>query len=300
MAYSLRLKAGLQLAALYLLMAYSLRLKAGLCGLQLAVLYLLMAYGLQLKASLRLAALFLYLNMSKKKIVVLTGAGISAESGLKTFRDSDGLWEGYNVTDVATPRAWKKDPALVLEFYNQRRKNVLDAQPNAAHIGLAKLQDDFDVTIITQNIDDLHERAGSKKILHLHGEIFKMRSEWDESLVYDIRDDIKLGDKAEDGAQLRPNIVWFEEPVPMIQLAVPVVMSADIFVVVGTSLVVYPAAGLLNYAPMDIPKYVVDKVIPDTGNVYNVTNIEKPATQGIQDLIDLLKNSRLHKKRKPW
>jgi len=228
--------------------------------------------------------------MSKKKIVVLTGAGISAESGLRTFRDSDGLWEGYKVTDVATPRAWKKDPALVLDFYNQRRKNILDAQPNAAHLGLAKLQDDFDVTIITQNIDDLHERAGSKKILHLHGEIFKMRSERNESLVYDIRGDINLGDKAEDGAQLRPHIVWFEEPVPLIQLAVPVVMSADIFVVVGTSLVVYPAAGLVDYAPMDIPKYVIDKVIPNTNSVFNVTNIEKPATQGIQDLLDLLKS----------
>ena len=228
--------------------------------------------------------------MTKKKLVVLSGAGISAESGLKTFRDSDGLWEGYKVTDVATPRAWKKDPAMVLEFYNQRRKNVLDAQPNAAHLGLAKLQDDFDVTIITQNIDDLHERAGSKKILHLHGEIFKMRSEHDESLVYDIRGDINLGDKAEDGAQLRPNIVWFEEPVPLIQLAVPVVLSADIFVVIGTSLVVYPAAGLVDYAPMEIPKYVIDKVIPNTNSVYNVTNIEKPATQGIQDLIDLLKS----------
>ncbi|AEV98409.1 NAD-dependent protein deacylase [Niastella koreensis] len=228
--------------------------------------------------------------MSKKKLVVLSGAGISAESGLKTFRDSDGLWEGYNVTDVATPRAWKKDPALVLEFYNQRRKNVLDAQPNAAHLGLAKLQDDFDVTIITQNIDDLHERAGSKKVLHLHGEIFKMRSEHDESLVYDIRGDINLGDKAGDGAQLRPHIVWFEEPVPLIQQAVPVVLSADIFVVIGTSLVVYPAAGLVNYAPMEIPKYVIDKVIPSTNSVYNVTNIEKPATQGIQDLMELLKS----------
>jgi NAD-dependent deacetylase len=229
--------------------------------------------------------------MSKKKIVVLTGAGISAESGLKTFRDSDGLWEGYDVGEVATPRGWKKNPALVLDFYNQRRKNVLDAQPNAAHLGLAKLQDDFDVSIITQNIDDLHERAGSKTVLHLHGEIFKMRSEFDESLVYDIRDDIRLGDKAADGAQLRPNIVWFEEPVPLIELAVPLVMTADIFVVVGTSLVVYPAAGLVDYAPMDIPKYVIDKVIPSTGgSVYNVTNIEKPATQGIQDLIALLKS----------
>jgi len=228
--------------------------------------------------------------MSKKKIVVLSGAGISAESGLKTFRDSDGLWEGYDVREVATPRGWKKNPALVLEFYNQRRKNVLDAAPNAAHIGLAQLQDDFDVTIITQNIDDLHERAGSKKILHLHGEIFKMRSEHDESLVYDIRGDINLGDKAADGAQLRPNIVWFEEEVPMIQRAIPVVLSADIFVVVGTSLVVYPAAGLVNYAPMEIPKYVIDKVIPNTSSVMNVTNIEKPATLGVQDLITLLKS----------
>jgi len=229
--------------------------------------------------------------MSKLKIVVLSGAGISAESGLKTFRDSDGLWEGYDVLEVATPRAWKKNPALVLDFYNQRRKNVLDAQPNAAHHGLAKLQDDFEVTIITQNIDDLHERAGSKKVLHLHGEIFKMRSEMDHSLVYDIRGDINLGDKATDGAQLRPNIVWFEEEVPMIGRAIPVVLSADIFVVVGTSLVVYPAAGLVNYAPMEIPKYVIDKVIPNnTSSVMNVTNIEKPATMGVQELIDLLKS----------
>ena len=229
--------------------------------------------------------------MSKKKIVVLSGAGISAESGLKTFRDSDGLWEGYDVYEVATPRGWKKDPALVLEFYNQRRKNVLDAAPNAAHIGLAQLQDDFDVTIITQNIDDLHERAGSKKVLHLHGEIFKMRSEHDHSLVYECRGDINLGDKAGDGAQLRPHIVWFEEEVPMIQRAIPVVLSADVFVVVGTSLVVYPAAGLVNYAPMEIPKYVIDKLIPPTSSsAMNVINIEKPATQGVQDLISLLKS----------
>lgn len=228
--------------------------------------------------------------MSKKKIVVLTGAGISAESGLRTFRDSDGLWEGYDVTEVATPRAWKKNPALVLDFYNQRRKNVLDAQPNDAHFGLASLQDDFDVTIITQNIDDLHERAGSKKVLHLHGEIFKMRSEHNESLVYDIRDNINLGDKADDGSQLRPHIVWFEEPVPMIELAIPVVLSADIFVVVGTSLVVYPAAGLVNFAPIEIPKYIVDKQIPYTAAVRNLTTIEKPATTGVQELIMLLKS----------
>jgi NAD-dependent deacetylase len=223
-----------------------------------------------------------------KKLVVLTGAGISAESGLKTFRDSDGLWEGYNIEDVATPRAWKKDPRLVLEFYNYRRKNVLDAAPNAAHYGLAELQDHYDVTIITQNIDDLHERAGSKNVMHLHGEIFKMRSEKNESLVYDIRGDIKIGDKAEDGAQLRPNIVWFEEPVPMIEEAVAVVRNADIFVVVGTSLVVYPAAGLIHYAASQIPKYIIDRKIPYTSSVYNLTPIENTATQGVRELLSLL------------
>ena len=225
----------------------------------------------------------------KKKLVVLTGAGISAESGLKTFRDSDGLWEGYEVTEVATPRGWKKNPKLVLDFYNQRRENVLDAQPNAAHIGLAGLQEDFDVQIITQNIDDLHERAGSANVLHLHGEIFKMRSEMDESLVYDIRGNINMGDTAEDGAQLRPHIVWFEEPVPLIEEAVRIVRKADLFAVVGTSLVVYPAAGLVNYAPAGIPKYIIDKKIPYTSSVYNLTIIEKPATEGVAELMTLLR-----------
>lgn len=227
--------------------------------------------------------------MSKKKLVVLTGAGISAESGLKTFRDSDGLWEGYNIEDVATPGAWRKNPKLVLEFYNYRRKNVTDATPNAAHYGLAELENDFDVTIITQNIDDLHERAGSTNILHLHGEIFKMRSEKDEHLIYPIKGDIHLGDVADDGAQLRPHIVWFQEPVPMIEEAVPVVHAADIFVVVGTSLVVYPAAGLVTVADSSIPKFIVDKKIPYTSSVYNVTAIEKPATEGINELIDKLR-----------
>src|SRR5690349_10654015 len=156
----------------------------------------------------------------KKKLVVLTGAGVSAESGLKTFRDSDGLWEGYDVYEVATPQGWKKDPALVLEFYNMRRRNVLEVQPNAAHKALAELEKDFDVTIVTQNIDDLHERAGSTRVLHLHGEIFKMRSENKESLVYPITGDIHMGDLAEDGAQLRPAIVWFNEEVPMIPRAI--------------------------------------------------------------------------------
>lgn len=220
--------------------------------------------------------------------MVLTGAGISAESGLRTFRDSDGLWEGYNIEDVATPRAWKKDPQMVLDFYNQRRKNVLDAKPNAAHIGLASLEKDFDVQIITQNIDDLHERSGSTSILHLHGEIIKMRSEKNERLVTDIMTDILLGDKAADGAQFRPHIVWFEEPVPMIEKAVTMVMGADIFVVVGTSLAVYPAAGLVNYANASIPKFIIDKNIPDISSIHNLTAIEKPATTGVQDLIAAL------------
>ncbi|NML23930.1 NAD-dependent deacylase [Pseudoflavitalea sp. G-6-1-2] len=229
--------------------------------------------------------------MAKKKLVVLSGAGISAESGLKTFRDSDGLWEGYDVYEVATPRGWNKNPALVLDFYNMRRKDVLDAQPNEAHIGLAELQNDFDVQIITQNIDDLHERAGSEKVLHLHGEIFKMRSVADESLIYPIKGDIKLGDVAEDGAQLRPHIVWFEEPVPMIGQAVPLVRQADYFVVVGTSLAVYPAAGLVDFAHHAIPKFIIDKKIPGDGvnGIHGLKIIEKPATEGVQELIALLR-----------
>jgi NAD-dependent deacetylase len=225
----------------------------------------------------------------KKKLVVLTGAGISAESGLKTFRDSDGLWNGYNIEDVATPRAWKKNKQLVLDFYNMRRHDVLNAQPNAAHIKLAELEKDFDVDIITQNIDDLHERAGSTKVLHLHGEIFKMRSEHTETLISEIRKDILLGDVAEDGAQYRPQIVWFEEPVPLIETAVMISSKADIFVVIGTSLVVYPAAGLINYAPRTIPKFIVDKSI-SYAIVNNLTAIEKPATEGVAELSSLLKN----------
>lgn len=227
--------------------------------------------------------------MLKKKLVVLTGAGISAESGLKTFRDSDGLWEGYDIEDVATPGAWRKNPQLVLEFYNYRRREVAKADPNAAHKGLAELQDDFDVHIITQNIDDLHERAGSEKVLHLHGEIFKMRSELDEHTTYEIRDDIKIGDMAADGRQLRPAIVWFEEPVPMIEEAAAIARSADLFVVVGTSLVVYPAAGLVNYAPWRIPKFILDKKIPYTSSLYNLTSIEKSATEGIDELKEMLR-----------
>lgn len=227
--------------------------------------------------------------MSKKKLVVLTGAGISAESGLKTFRDEDGLWEGYDINEVATATAWRKNPALVLEFYNMRRKNVQQAKPNAAHYGLAALQDDFDVQVVTQNIDDLHERGGSKNVLHLHGEILKMRSEKNEELVYPIEGEIKIGDRSEDNAQLRPHIVWFEEAVPMMEEAIRVVRGADIFVIVGTSLVVYPAAGLVNYAPWPIPKFIVDKRIPYTSSLYNLSVIEKPATEGVAYLLKLLK-----------
>jgi NAD-dependent deacetylase len=226
--------------------------------------------------------------MVKKKIVVLTGAGISAESGLKTFRDSDGLWEGYDVMEVATPGAWKRNPELVLDFYNMRRKDVAAAMPNAAHTGLATLEKDFEVTIITQNIDDLHERAGSKNVLHLHGEIFKMRSETNESIIREIKGDINIGDMAKDGGQYRPHIVWFEEPVPKIQEAIAIVYTADIFVVVGTSLAVYPAAGLINYVEINTPKYVIDKKAPPISPMKNLTIIEKKATEGIEDLKKLL------------
>lgn len=228
--------------------------------------------------------------MSKKKLVVLTGAGISAESGLKTFRDSDGLWEGYNVFEVATPRGFAANPQLVLNFYNMRRKDVAAAKPNAAHIGLAELEKDFDVTIITQNIDDLHERAGSSNIIHLHGQIFEMRSVKNSNTIFPIKGDIHVGDLAEDGGQLRPNIVWFEEAVPMIEIAADVTSMADIFVVIGTSLQVYPAAGLLSYAPADIPKFIVDKKIPYTSSIKNLVTIEKSATEGIIELKSLLFN----------
>lgn len=226
--------------------------------------------------------------MSKQVLVVLSGAGISAESGLKTFRDSDGLWEGYDVAEVATPQAWYKNPSLVLDFYNMRRRNVKDAVPNAAHFALAELEQHYDVHIVTQNIDDLHERAGSTNVLHLHGEIFKMRSELNEELVYPITDDILMGDLAQDGGQLRPHIVWFGEAVPMIEQAIPIMQQADVFVLIGTSLAVYPAAGLVDYLPDSISKYVLDKSIPSVSRYKNVIPIEKPATLGVADLKNYL------------
>lgn len=222
--------------------------------------------------------------ISKKHIVVLSGAGISAESGLKTFRDGDGLWMGYNVEDVATPRAFKKNPQLVLDFYNERRRDVAAAQPNAAHKGLAALEKDFNVTIITQNIDDLHERGGSTNVLHLHGQIFQMRSVANISTIYEIRGDINVGDLAPDGFQLRPNIVWFEEAVPMMDKAAALLHNCDYFVVVGTSLQVYPAALLLHYAPPFLPKFIIDKKIPSVSSYPNLHLIEKPATAGVEEL----------------
>jgi NAD-dependent deacetylase len=222
--------------------------------------------------------------MQKKKLVVLSGAGISAESGLKTFRDSDGLWEGYNIEDVATPRAWQKDPALVLDFYNMRRRSVLEAKPNSAHTGIAQLEERFNVVVITQNIDDLHERAGSTNVLHLHGEILKMRSETDESHIMPVYGDITLDDIAPDGGRYRPHIVWFEEPVPKIEEAAEITRSADIFVVVGTSLVVYPAAGLVHYTRPGIPKFIIDKSVPYIPGAENLFTIEMPATEGIKIL----------------
>lgn len=226
--------------------------------------------------------------MQKQKLVVLTGAGISAESGLRTFRDSDGLWEGYNVEEVATPRGWRANPQMVLDFYNLRRKDVMAAQPNAAHKALAELEAHFDVHIVTQNIDDLHERAGSTKVLHLHGEILKMRSEKNEHKLYVIKEDIQLGHKAADGSQYRPHVVWFEEPVPMIEQAIPIMYEADIFVLIGTSLAVYPAAGLVDYVKQKVKKYVIDKRIPEVNRYDNIIPIEMPATEGMVKLKELL------------
>lgn len=221
----------------------------------------------------------------KKKLVVLTGAGMSAESGIATFRGSNGLWENHRIEDVASPEGWRKDPHMVLEFYNQRRKNVMEAKPNRGHIILAELQKDFDVQIITQNIDDLHERAGSKKILHLHGEIRKSRSTGDPDHIYDIHGwELKWGDRCEKGYQLRPHIVWFGEAVPMIEPAADLVSAADIFVVVGTSLQVYPAAGLVAYASPSIPKYIIDPFIPEVHGIRNMIAIEKGAGEGLEEL----------------
>jgi len=223
-----------------------------------------------------------------KKIVILTGAGISAESGLKTFRDSGGLWEGYNVADVATPDAWSRDPVLVQTFYNERRKNVLEAMPNLAHFALARLEEKYDVTIITQNIDNLHERAGSSKIIHLHGLITKSQSDKNTLLTYDISGwELKMGELCELGSQLRPHVVWFGEPVPMIDYAQQICMQADIFIVIGTSLKVYPAAGLIDFVPGEAQKYLIDKNLPEIKPT-NIEVIIKSSTIGVTELVKRL------------
>lgn len=224
----------------------------------------------------------------KKNLVVLTGAGISAESGLKTFRDSDGLWMGYNVYEVATPEGWKKNPKMVLDFYNMRRKEVAAALPNPAHKGFADLQNYFNVTVITQNIDDLHERAGSKNVVHLHGEIFKMRGEKDVNTFYEIKGDINVGDIAPDTTQFRPHVVWFNEQVPMIEKASIIMSAADIFILAGTSLQVYPAAGLIEYLPADVPKYIIDTHPPYIPPHHNFHVIKKAATEGMKELVKKL------------
>jgi len=226
----------------------------------------------------------------KKKLVVLSGAGMSQESGIRTFRDMGGLWEEYDVTEVATPEAWTQNPMLVMKFYNDRRKQLYESEPNAGHLGLVDLEKNFEVHIITQNIDDLHERAGSSKVLHLHGELKKARSSVDESLVYDIDGwELKFGQKCAKGSQLRPHIVWFGEAVPAMDDAIPMVESADILVVIGTSLNVYPAAGLVNYAVKGTPIYVID---PERPSVYirNVNYIQEKAGKGVEILKAKLKS----------
>lgn len=224
----------------------------------------------------------------KKKIVVLTGAGISAESGLSTFRDAGGLWEGHNVMDVASPEGWRNNKELVLDFYNQRRRQLKNAKPNDAHLALTELEKKYDVTVITQNVDDLHERAGSSRIIHLHGELNKARSTVDESIVYDLEgSDITVNCKCEKGSQLRPHVVWFGEMVPMMEEAIKVALSADIFIVIGTSLAVYPAASLLEFVKTDTPVYLIDPVKPEN-HLYqrNINFIQDKATLGTRELVN--------------
>ncbi|WP_261510503.1 SIR2 family NAD-dependent protein deacylase [Chryseobacterium paludis] len=225
-----------------------------------------------------------------KKLTILSGAGISAESGIKTFRDGDGLWENHDVTDVASPEGWRKDRALVLEFYNQRRRQLHEVQPNEAHQLVADLEKYFDVQIITQNIDDLHERAGSTNIIHIHGELFKSCSCNNKNLIYEQKDDINLGDKAEDGAQLRPFIVWFGEDVPLYNVARDKVKDADILIVIGTSLQVYPAAGLIHEIKDDCLLIVINPNEMEFGYGQRAVVMKESATRGMKLLFDKLIN----------
>jgi len=224
-----------------------------------------------------------------KNLVVLSGAGISAESGIPTFRDADGLWEGFDVMEVATPEGWEKNPSLVLDFYNQRRKKALEVVPNRGHEILAELEKHFRVTIVTQNVDNLHERAGSSHVIHLHGSLFESRSSVDESLVYPIEGwELKKGALCPKGSQLRPNIVWFGEMVPLMEVAAQWAGSADIFVVVGTSMAVYPAASLIDFIPYDTPKFVVDPKLPALRHIPNMVAIQEKASTGMERLWDTL------------
>ncbi|MCB0526308.1 MAG: NAD-dependent deacylase [Lewinellaceae bacterium] len=226
-----------------------------------------------------------------KKLVVLSGAGMSAESGIKTFRDSDGLWEDHRIEDVATPEGWYKNPELVLEFYNQRRAQLFSVEPNEGHKAIASLETEFDVQVVTQNVDDLHERAGSTNVLHLHGELRKVRSSVYESMIYPWDKDLILGDLCEAGHQLRPHIVWFGEAVPMLEKAIDLAAEADYFIIIGTSLQVYPAAGLMQYAPPHIPFYYVDpkpQVNWEMERLPGLTVIAEPASTGMKQVIELL------------
>jgi len=219
-----------------------------------------------------------------KKIVVLTGAGISAESGISTFRDANGLWENHDIMEVASPQGWRINPELVLNFYNQRRKQLKEVQPNAAHHFLKDLEAKYQVVIITQNVDDLHERAGSSHIIHLHGELLKVRSEADENLIYEHSEDVNLGDLAEDGAQIRPHIVWFGEMVPMMEKAIEEVSGADVLLVIGTSLQVYPAASLIDFIEYGKPIFVIDPNSVSVPNNPHIQVIQKTASEGVKDL----------------
>jgi NAD-dependent deacetylase len=224
-----------------------------------------------------------------EKLVVLTGAGISAESGLKTFRDSDGLWEGYNIEDVATPEAWQRNPALVQEFYNERRRSVLEAKPNAAHYALARLEEKYNVSIITQNIDDLHERAGSTNVIHLHGIITRSQSSINPELTYPINGwQIGMDEVCELGSPLRAHVVWFGEAVPMIETAASICSRAELFILVGSSLAVYPAAGLMNYIGSQVPRYIIDPKIPEVSVRGPVVKIQEKATIGVIALVNEL------------
>lgn len=222
------------------------------------------------------------------KIVVLTGAGVSAESGIKTFRDSDGLWEGHDVMEVASPEGFARNPEAVLDFYNQRRRQLLTVQPNAAHKSLAELEKYHDVTIITQNVDDLHERAGSTDVIHLHGELLKVRCTSDENLILDWKQDLNLGDLSEKNHQLRPHIVWFGEMVPLIEVAAEVVESADAIIIVGTSMQVYPAAGLVQYAPENTHIYFVDPK-PSISPTKRISVFAEKASTEVPKVVELLK-----------